>query len=241
MVGLGRVDQERVAEVDVAGASGGVGERAVCGGLDQGRRYLQPGDALLAVRLQQGRYVEMRADSDACRGVRLADLAEQEQHQQGAVPGAEVRVRPVRTLDGVAALDVPARVVRLLLVREPQRKAAQRVTRRPAALAHQQVERLMQHRRVDRGGERALRHVRHPVHRLRPGARVVRVASRLPPQQPCAVLGDARREGALELHEPVFEEALHECVVHTDIVEERGGPAHPVFAVGVRDGDTCLP
>ena len=64
---------------------------------------------------------------------------------------------------------------------------------------------------------------------LRPGGRVVRVAARLPPQQPRAVLGDAWREGALDLHEPVFEEALHQFVVHGVIVGDRQGRAHPLF------------
>ena len=64
----------------------------------------------------------------------------------------------------------------------------------------------MQERGVGRGGERALRHAGHPVHGPRPGRGIVRVAARLPPQQPCAVRGHARRDGALQLHEAVAKE-----------------------------------
>ncbi len=218
-----------MAEVDVARAPGGVREPAVRRGLGDLGAEFQEGGAGLAVRRQDRRYVEMRADPDAGRGVVLADLAEQEQHEQGAVLRPQVRVRVPGAFGNVAALDVPAGVRGLLLVGEPQRETAQRVARLPTAVPDQRVERLVQHGGVDGGRERPLRHLVHPVHGILPGAGVLGVVSRLPPQQPCAVLGDAWRKGSLDLHETVFEEALHHLVVHGAIVGDRTSSPHLIF------------
>ncbi|GAA4607374.1 hypothetical protein GCM10023195_27890 [Actinoallomurus liliacearum] len=72
------MDEERVAQVDVAGPPRRVREGPVRGRrLDLGRDR-EHGHALLAVRLKDRRDVQVRADADAGGRILFPDLAEQE-------------------------------------------------------------------------------------------------------------------------------------------------------------------
>jgi hypothetical protein len=144
----------------------------------------------------------------------LADVGEQEQHQQR--PVARVDVGEVRRLAGrcVAAFDVPSGVVRLFDVREPQRKGAQLAPRLPAPRPDQHIQRIEQHRRSGRLGERRLRHTADPVDGSRPGAGIVGFRVDLVPQQAHARIDDARGDSLVDSYEAVPDNPVGKRSIH---------------------------
>jgi hypothetical protein len=113
---------EGVAQVDVAGPAGGLG------GAPTQHRRLQPGGdiiaghAVLPGRGEDRRDEQMRSGDQPGGGVVGADVGEQEQGQQAAVPGPHVR--PPAVAAPVAAFDVVAHLAGVVLGREAHRHGA---------------------------------------------------------------------------------------------------------------------
>lgn len=82
-MGLARVDEERMAQVHIAGSAGGVGERAVLGGRFGAAAQFPGVEAGAALRLENPGHVQVGTGADTSRSVGVAGIGEKEQHEQG--------------------------------------------------------------------------------------------------------------------------------------------------------------
>lgn len=75
------MNEEGVAEVDVAGSARGLGERSVIGGGHSSFGQVDERQAGLFLGLEKGGHVQMGTDPDPGRRVVLSHVGHQEQHQ----------------------------------------------------------------------------------------------------------------------------------------------------------------
>jgi len=167
-----------MAQVDVAGPAGGLG------GASAQHRRLQPagdiiaGHAVLPGRGEDRRDEQVRSGDQPGWGVVGADVREQEQREQAAVTGLDVR--PPAVPAPVAALNVVAHLAGVVLGREAHRHgAAHSGPWHPPALADELVVGDVQPGRGARRGEGLAVGAVDPDERGCPGGTVIGVNAAL--------------------------------------------------------------
>jgi hypothetical protein len=112
-------------------------------------------------------------------------------------------------LAGETDVDVPAGIAGVGVGGKAQWKGADAPARKPAVFSHQPVECLSQLRRIDRVRERRTRLLAQPNDGLGPGPGVIRVTSRIPPQNTPGCLGDRVRKGLIDPQHAILDKAAH--------------------------------
>ena len=197
-----------MAQVDGARFAGRQHLRAVRRLREAVGRQLAQRQAGLAGRREDASHLDVRAGADAGRRVVLADVGEQEQHQQRPSPRADVHA-PFEEIGMVVAearVDVPAGVAGIVRRREAHREGAQAVAPQPAPRSDELVEGRVQDRRVGGVDEGLL-----PVHPeaddgAGPRGRVARIAAGIAPQDGAGRVGDLPRERPWNPDEAVVDE-----------------------------------
>ena len=201
-----------MAQIDRARLTGRKRYRALCAHLLQ----LQVRHAGFAGRREEARHVDVRADADACRRIVVADVGEQEQHQQGAAarhdvhaPGREVLLLVrIAILAGKAQVDMPAGIAGIVRMREAHRERC----RGRIAAASGRCRRADRRPRARTGvlaarAERRLAVSRQADHRPRPRRRVVRIAGKIAPHDGTGFVGELARKGVVDPDEAVADES----------------------------------
>ena len=153
----------------------------------------------------------MGADTEPGRCVGLGDIGEQEQHQERATSRGDVG-SPLHEvglgLPSEADVDMPAAIAGVLGRGKADRERAEAVPTEPASGSHERVEGGVDRRRVHRfaEGRRAL--LANANDGPRPGRRVALGAPGGFPQHAKSLGGNVTREGLVDAHEAVVEEAL---------------------------------
>jgi hypothetical protein len=205
------VDQERVADEDVARRPGREHRMAARARLGRRRRRLQPVQPVVPGRRQHAGGVQVRPRTDPGRRAGVVDVAQQVEHQQPAGPGIDVDLLVPVAL--VAGLNMPARVPGVGQAGEAHRdRAADTGPAPPAPGPDQLIERLPQGRPGAGLGERAALGAGDAHHRRCPGARLVGhhpVPAEFRPDHPLTAAHDVGRHGAPDGDVPVGDEGLH--------------------------------
>jgi hypothetical protein len=203
---LRRVDEERVAEIDVTRFASGTRKRFPFRQI-QFFSQLEKRQSGIPCRLEDPRYVEVRTDPDARRRIIDSHVREEEQHQERTA--ARRHVDAHRTVFAVeASVNVPACVARIVSAGETNREGSKTRARQPPFRTHELIEGSMQVTRV-----RGLSKGRLPVVAKThdgpgPCRWLIRVASSVAPQQIAAASRELLRKGALHKEKSAGDELL---------------------------------
>src|SRR5258708_3923172 len=186
-----RMDEERMAQVNVARASSRVRQWSL---VNFGRQHnLLRRVSLFAGRGEHPGDFQMRADTNPGGRVLRARVAEQEQHQQCA--SFRPQIRAPASIYAKASVDMPAIVARIALHGKRYGDSPCQVwVRDPAARSHKLIEGSIQSRRVGRPAERLSVLPSQPNYGPCPTRRIVGFDIKLVPEQFPAFIGQTTRE-----------------------------------------------
>ncbi len=161
-------------------------------------------------RRELARDVDVRADADARRRIVLADVGEQEQHQQRAAARGDVDA-PLHEVGLVAAeadVHVPSAVAGIVGRGKAHREGAHGAAGQPATDADELIERRAQNGRVRGVDERRFRVHSEPDHRPGPSRGIVRGAPQVATQARAGRLGEWGRKGRVDADVAVGNEGV---------------------------------
>ena len=203
--------QKRMAQVDGAGLSGRKDFPPRCRFCEAVRCEFSQRSAAFARGREHPRYIEVGTRANTRRGVVLANIGEEKQHQQGAAFRSHVD-SPVQEFVGIggleseAGINVPARISGIVWRRKPDRKRPQVGARQPAPSTYQLIEGSMQNGRVGGPDKRFLSIHAKPDDGLGPCCRIRRIAARVAPEDGAALVGKFARKGVVDFHESIADE-----------------------------------
>src|SRR5690606_13578123 len=122
-----------------------------------------------------------------------------------------------------ARIDVPAGIARLVRVREADGKRAEVAALNPAAGSDERIEREVQRARVSGLNDRRHRVETETSDGLVASQRIVRIATRVAPQDRPGLVGQPSRERALDLHVAALDERVDVVARQTGRGELVGG------------------
>lgn len=159
----------------------------------------------VSIGFENPRDLQMGSDCDAGRSVQVGDVGEQKEHQECAPARVDVHspreivVWP-RLLARKAGVDMPPGVARIVGAGESDREGSDAGTGTPSAFAHQVVVGGAKDGRVHCLPKRFLRVLAKPNDRTGPRRRILRIASRIAPEDFAALIRQLSREGLVHTH-----------------------------------------